>query len=120
MKPLLDELGRLSSIYGTFELERAVKKFFEGQRFGTKVKRKAIPKTWIQDAYAKQNGRCARCNVAMDFSEATGDHKIPISQGGKHNRHNIAAMHRTCNSSKGNNLPVAESKASGRLITEII
>lgn len=118
MKALLAELGRLSSIYGTFELERAFKAFFRAERLGTKVKRKPIPKSWLSDAYCKQNGLCARCNVEMDFREATGDHKIPLSQGGEHKRQNIAAMHRGCNSSKSNKLPVAESKASGRTILE--
>jgi 5-methylcytosine-specific restriction endonuclease McrA len=120
MKALLNELGRLSATYGTFELERAVKEFFKQDRLGTKVRRKPIPKSWLQDAYAKQSSRCARCNVAMEFSEVTGDHKIPLSQGGKHNRHNIAALHGSCNSSKSNKLPMAESKASGRLVTEIL
>lgn len=120
MKAVLDALGNLAATYGTSNLERACSEFFRRDKIGYAARRKPIPKQWLEYAYSKQNGHCARCGVAMNFSEATGDHKIPLAHGGKHNRHNIAALHRECNSSKGSKTPMRESKASGRLITEII
>ena len=77
-----------------------------------KVRRKPIPKSWVNDAYAKQSGVCPRCNEHMEIYEAVGDHKQPIALGGQHNRYNIQAMHSKCNASKGANDFVKESKLS--------
>ena len=83
-------------------------------------KRKPIQRKWTMDAYAKQGGKCARCGQYVEVADATGDHTIPLAKGGRHNRHNIQMMHRSCNSAKGANDLVTESKKTGRIIREIL
>lgn len=52
-----------------------------------------------------QESRCYYCKEFIDISEATIDHKIPISMGGsKTNLNNLCVACKPCNSKKGNSL----------------
>ena len=72
--------------------------------------RKAVPRKWTLEAWANQNGICPRCHEKIDHSEMSGDHKEPLASGGAHNKWNIQCLHKKCNSSKGANDFVKESK----------
>lgn len=84
------------------------------------TKRQSIPRKWITEAYAKQAGLCARCDTYMRLDEVSGDHTIPLVKGGAHRRSNIKAMHKDCNSMKGANDPIQESKETGKSIDQIV
>jgi 5-methylcytosine-specific restriction endonuclease McrA len=119
-KGISDQLDRMALAHGTDSVKRTSKEWNKRLKIGTAVKRQPIPRTWKEDAYARQNGKCARCPEPLDFAGCAGDHKIPLAHGGKHNRHNICVMHPACNSSKGSKDAIAESKASGRTLREIL
>ena len=74
--------------------------------------RKPIPKRWTLEAWAKQNGICPRCKQKIEHSEMSGDHIKPLADGGAHSKWNIQCLHTKCNSSKGANDFVKESKLS--------
>lgn len=86
------------------------------------TKRKPIPRTWVLDAIDRQDGYCKRCAKSliyrMRLKDVVGNHRIPLAQGGHHNRWNIVAMHRKCNASKGANDPIRESKKGYGTILE--
>ena len=55
---------------------------------------------WIQ-ILSKQSNRCKYCNQKFSKKHpATIDHVTPLASGGKHDKSNIAAACRRCNSSK--------------------
>jgi 5-methylcytosine-specific restriction endonuclease McrA len=62
--------------------------------------------------YLAQNGRCAYCGCLMDLvqreppkpNEATFDHVIPKSRGGRGLTDNTVLACRECNRAKGNSL----------------
>lgn len=54
------------------------------------------------DAFTAQNGRCLYCTCPLLMSEATADHQIPRSKGGKTTPDNIDAVCADCNTSKDN------------------
>ena len=92
----------------------------------TAAKRKAIPKAWIRRAFDRQNGRCARCGGLMYLTSkdprenATGDHLVPHSMGGEHIEENMAAVHGSCNSARGNRPLWEDAKACGQSMLERI
>lgn len=81
--------------------------------------RRPIPRAWVDKAFVKQQGKCKICHEPMLLQEATGDHVVALSQGGKHHYSNITAAHRSCNSSKGSNDLVAQSKKTGNLMNQM-
>ncbi len=119
-KGITAQLDRMALAHGTDSVKRTSKEWNKRLKIGTAVKRHPIPKSWLVDAYSKANGCCARCGKRLDFTEATGDHRVALSHGGKHNRHNIDCLCRQCNSRKGSKTPIDESKSSGRTLKEII
>ena len=121
-KGITDQLDRMALAHGTDSVKRGSREYLKRLKIGTAVKRLPIPRTWKEDAYARYNGRCARCNNRVDFGQCSFDHKIPLAHGGKHTRHNIAPMCKDleCNSKKGSKDLIAESKASGRTFKEIL
>jgi 5-methylcytosine-specific restriction endonuclease McrA len=109
------------------EIRRGAKKFLRRKdRAGVKPeKRKNIPMKWKLTALQNQGGLCSRCGEPIDISKHTaqlsGDHTIPLALGGTHDSANISAMHKAkCNSSKGANSLLTESKKTGRTILEQI
>jgi hypothetical protein len=72
--------------------------------------RKMVPKKWTLEAWNKQDGICPRCKQLISHSEMSGDHIKPLIDGGAHNKWNIQCLHRKCNSSKGGNDFILESK----------
>lgn len=111
-----------ASEYGTDVVVRGAKKFLQKRnlrRVGTTpTKRKPVPKPWTFAALVKQGRICPRCNKELLIDDATGDHKIPLILGGAHHPDNIQALHKVCNSSKGGNDAITESKKSGRLMKD--
>lgn len=82
------------------------------------TKRKPIKREWTMLAYDKQGGLCARCYEDVPVKKATGDHLISLATGGKHTKNNIRMLCGPCNSSKGANDLVKESKLTGQTILQ--
>ena len=80
--------------------------------------RKRIPRPWVKDAFGKQNAICPRCRNEMKLSDAVGDHRIALAQGGKNDKRNIQALHSWCNSEKGANDLTKEAKLTGSTVLE--
>ena len=83
------------------------------------TKRLTIPKDWVARRFLEQNGKCKRCKNDVIYADATGDHVVPISQGGEHNIKNIVMLCPNCNSSKNDNSIIEESKKTGRMLSDI-
>lgn len=62
---------------------------------------KAFMKAYRAEAVKEQDNRCAYCYDPIVPSNATADHILAQSKGGRHHRENIAACCRLCNSLKG-------------------
>ena len=108
---ILEYLDEQEKTLGIKEVREQCKKYLLRKTYaGVQVKRKPIPKRWIDEAYVKQDGICPRCNEYMQRKDAVGDHRQPLALGGQHNRWNIQAMHKTCNARKGANDQTRESK----------
>ena len=111
MTDCYQELLALRTKHGTSELDRAIKKYNRSRLETDKPeKRRAVPRSWKIEAYAKQGGKCARCREPFDIREMEADHIIALAQGGQHKRHNIQMLCRECNRSKGANSLFRESK----------
>jgi 5-methylcytosine-specific restriction protein A len=50
----------------------------------------------------RDNWTCLQCNKKLIGSDATVDHRIPLTRGGTNELTNLQAMCRSCNSSKKN------------------
>jgi len=84
------------------------------------VKRKSLTPGQKKNLYMKQSGKCARCKEPMDFHDASDDHLIAISQGGTNELRNRRLVHGKCNSSKGGNSLITESKLGhGTILDQI-
>lgn len=94
------------------------------------VKRKPIPRGWVEAAWKRQKGLCADCGCelqifrAKEDNYAQGDHVVPITpragdQPGRHQPGNIAARCKRCNSGKHNKSPMQHSKHTGHTLREI-
>lgn len=57
----------------------------------------------LREVYAKTNGVCGICGLAVSFDEFAVDHIDPVSKGGPHLLWNLQPAHKACNSRKGNN-----------------
>src|SRR5262249_52330657 len=106
--------------YGYDDVKWACRQFFKQYRtVGVKKEeRKDVPKAWTLWALEQQGGKCHRCGRELKPEDATGDHLIPVNLGGPHVRENIYTMCGPCNSSKGDNNPMEESKVTARTILE--
>jgi 5-methylcytosine-specific restriction endonuclease McrA len=109
---ILEYLNRRELESGIKLVREACRKYMLKKTYAgvEKIKRKPIPRKWVDEAYVKQDGNCPRCNLPMLRRDTVGDHKLPLALGGAHNRWNIQAMHSKCNASKGANDMVRESK----------
>lgn len=61
-------------------------------------------------AWHSQMARCYYCGARLQLKDATADHKIPISLGGKTSRENVAAACFGCNQRKAS-IPYQEFRA---------
>lgn len=59
-------------------------------------------KRWKRAHYHKQNGICPLCEEHMEEADATLDHIIPVSKGGRNVISNFRAVHGSCNYRRGN------------------
>jgi hypothetical protein len=109
---ILEYLNQQEIVQGSHIVREACRKFMlKRTHAGTlPTIRKSVPKKWTLEAWAKQNGICPRCHEAISNSDMSGDHIEPLAGGGKHNRWNIQCLHKKCNSSKGANDFIKESK----------
>ena len=58
-----------------------------------------------EDALAAQRMRCVFCKDKITRANATADHLVPRSRGGRTERNNIRAACRPCNDAKSNGNP---------------
>lgn len=59
---------------------------------------------WKETILINQDGKCFYCKKDLTFDEATIDHKIPRSKGGKNSFKNLVVACFNCNQEKGDNL----------------
>lgn len=109
-------------IQGASKVRDACRRYFKRRTYAGQLpeSRKPIPKQWIAKAFAKQGGKCKRCGDEKLLSEMTGDHTRPLAKGGRHTQSNVTAMCSECNSRKGSNDLMEESKATGRTSVELL
>lgn len=69
------------------------------------VRRKPIVRFSRENVYARDEGRCQYCLKPVTRAEATYDHVVPRSQGGKTNWENIVIACVPCNQAKGGRTP---------------
>lgn len=61
----------------------------------------------LDEIFKRDGGWCYLCEQDVDRKDATMDHVIPVTKGGPHTRANVKLAHRSCNTRKGNRLPLA-------------
>jgi len=114
-----DELLALRTKHGSSELDRAIKKYMRSRlTVDTPEKRKPITRAFKIKLYIQQDCKCARCKGMFGFSELTDDHTVALAQGGTNSKWNRRLVCAECNSSKGANDPVTESKLGHGTIIE--
>lgn len=120
MKDIYQILLDLEQTEGARNVRDACRRFILKKSYAGQMieKRKSIPARWLGEAYVRQKGICPRCREEKLLTEMTGDHIQPLVKGGKHRKGNIQALCKSCNSSKGANDLVMESKLTGRTIAE--
>ncbi len=69
------------------------------------VRRKPVIRFSRENVYARDEGRCQYCLKPVTRAEATYDHVVPRSQGGKTNWENIVIACVPCNQAKGGRTP---------------
>jgi 5-methylcytosine-specific restriction endonuclease McrA len=69
------------------------------------TRRKPVIRFSRENVYARDGGKCQYCTKPVGRSEATYDHVVPRSQGGKTNWENIVIACVPCNQSKGGRTP---------------
>jgi 5-methylcytosine-specific restriction endonuclease McrA len=85
----------------TFEIKMpSVVRFFRSLS-----KRKPIVRFSRENVYARDHGQCQYCGRKVVRAEATYDHVVPRSQGGKTNWENIVIACVPCNQGKGGRTP---------------
>lgn len=115
---VLDVLVQLAKEHGRDTVRYACKRFLQLRNPGVEpTKRRAIPRRWVREAYARQGGRCAYCDE-QDLRRMTGDHAIPLAQGGAHDLNNIVAACKRCNSMKGARTPLEFAKSRGKIVEQ--
>ena len=62
---------------------------------------------WKEKEYRKRKGRCQFCGRQMQYADATIDHIVPRSRGGRHHLKNLQLLCKECNQEKGDR-PMAE------------
>ena len=105
--------------YGFDRVARVCKGFLCKKSYAgeTPTKRKPMPKGVKEKMYVKQGGRCLRCGQPFRIEELTDDHLIPVIHGGNpDDMRNRQLLCKPCNSSKGSNTPLEESKATGKTV----
>jgi hypothetical protein len=55
--------------------------------------------------YTRDRGICSYCLKVLEYDDATNDHIIPTSKGGKTNWENCTLACRSCNNTKGDKTP---------------
>ena len=72
---------------------------------GRRLYRQMRVKFSKQSVHARDKGRCQYCSIDLRLSEATFDHVLPRSRGGKTSWENVVIACRKCNQKKGNKTP---------------
>jgi 5-methylcytosine-specific restriction endonuclease McrA len=66
------------------------------------IKAKTVVRFSKSNVYLRDQYYCCYCSAPVTKSQATMDHVLPISKGGKTNWENIVTACGSCNSRKGN------------------
>jgi 5-methylcytosine-specific restriction endonuclease McrA len=109
---ILEYLNRKEKELGIKEVRESCRKYMLKKTYAgyENIKRKPINKAWTVDAWAKQGGICPRCKEKIEYNDMSGDHITSLAKGGKHSKWNIQCLHKKCNSAKGANDMMRESK----------
>lgn len=119
MSDCYQELITLRDKHGSSNLDFAIKKYMRSRlAVANPVKRKTMPKSLKNELYVRQEGKCARCKEQFTIHQLTDDHTVSLAQGGKNSKWNRRLVCGPCNSSKGANSPVTESKLGQGTIAE--
>lgn len=79
-----------------------------------KIKNNKIPATFIKWLGSSQNWRCVVCKTKLVKYEV--DHIVPLSKGGKHEKHNLQLLCVPCNRRKSSKDPIEFMNFNGFLI----
>jgi 5-methylcytosine-specific restriction endonuclease McrA len=73
------------------------------------MKKKTTIRFSKQNVFIRDEYRCAYCEIELTKKQATLDHVLPISHGGKTNFENCVTACGPCNAAKGNNKKIVPS-----------
>jgi 5-methylcytosine-specific restriction endonuclease McrA len=68
-----------------------------------KARRKGGKKISLWDLYQREEGVCCKCGTYVPYIEATREHKVPRSHGGRDGKNysNLGIAHHHCNTCLG-------------------
>jgi len=121
-KDVADHLGELEKEFGAKIVRDGAKKYLLKRTYAGEIPTKLKPMKRKQKEYlyVKQKGCCGRCRENFGISELSDDHFIARSHGGLNDFKNRRLLCRVCNSSKGANGPIEESKLGQGTVLEQI
>jgi 5-methylcytosine-specific restriction endonuclease McrA len=120
-KKIAEYLISLAKEIGSEPVRLACRQVLKQRNLGSDpTPRKPVKKEWTKKAWKKASGTCPRCNLYIKESEATADHLVALHDGGEHSEKNLRLLCKRCNSSKGSNSLIKESKRLGKTILEQI
>jgi 5-methylcytosine-specific restriction endonuclease McrA len=59
---------------------------------------------------------CNYCRAPLTFEDATADHVVPLSRGGRNRRSNTVIACRSCNSEKGSEIWIPETRRGKKIL----
>ena len=68
-------------------------------RLAMKLQKQHLPLKML--VYMRSKGRCHYCDIELRISEATMDHRLPVSRGGRTVLDNLVLACESCNRTKG-------------------
>ena len=70
----------------------------------------------LRDLFRRDKGRCHLCGRRVERWQATRDHLVPRSRGGKNGKLNVRLAHLDCNQARGSaELAPEQLRVTGRM-----
>jgi hypothetical protein len=81
-----------------------------------KIKIRRAIRPSIEVLYLRENKKCFWCDTPIKLDDATKDHVVPQSKGGKNEFENLVCSCRKCNGLKGDSMPTGKWSTRNKLI----